>query len=84
MARMATQESRAKRARRQFTEEFKAGAVALVLNDGKTIAQVARDLSLTPSSLAGWVKQARGSQRRQDRAHHGGALRAREAPQGEQ
>ena len=49
MARMATQESRAKRARRQFTEEFKAGAVALVLNDGKTIAQVARDLSLTPS-----------------------------------
>lgn len=59
MARMATQESRAKRARRQFTEEFKAGAVALVLNDGKTIAQVARDLSLTPSSLAGWVKQAR-------------------------
>jgi len=56
---MATQEGRAKRARRQFTDEFKAGAVALVLDDGKSIAQVARDLGLTPSSLAGWVKQAR-------------------------
>ena len=59
MARMATQEGRAKRARRQFTDEFKAGAVALVLDDRKSIAQVARDLGLTPSSLAGWVKQAR-------------------------
>ena len=59
MARMATQQDRAKRARRQFTDEFKAGAVRLVLDDGKTIAEVARDLDLTPSSLAGWVKQAR-------------------------
>lgn len=59
MARMATQQGRAKRARRQFTDEFKAGAVALVLNDGKSIAQVARDLDLTASALAGWVKQAR-------------------------
>ncbi len=59
MAKMATQGGRAKRARRQFTDEFKAGAVALVLNDGKTVAQAARDLGLTPSSLAGWVKQAR-------------------------
>ena len=59
MARMATQDGRAKRTRRQFTDEFKAGAVALVLDDHKSIAQVARDLGLTPSSLAGWVKQAR-------------------------
>jgi transposase len=48
-----------KRVRRSFTEEFKAGAVALVLDEGKTISQVARDLDLTTSSLAGWVKQAR-------------------------
>ena len=45
--------------RRQFTDEFKAGAVRLVLDEGKSVAQVARDLDLTPSSLAGWVKQAR-------------------------
>jgi transposase-like protein len=31
--------------RRRFTDEFKAGAVRLVLDEGKTVAQVARDLS---------------------------------------
>ena len=44
--------------RRQFTDEFKAGAVRLVLDEGKTVAQVARDLDLTPSALSGWVKHA--------------------------
>jgi transposase len=55
MARMAKQ----RRQRRSFTDEFKAGAVRLVLDEGKTIAQVARDLDLTPSALGGWVEQAR-------------------------
>jgi len=59
MAKMGAKEDRAKRARRQFTDEFKAGAVRLVLDEGKTVAQVARDLDLTPSALGGWVKQAR-------------------------
>jgi transposase len=36
-----------------------AGAVRLVLDEGKTIGAVARDLDLTPSSLANWVKHAR-------------------------
>ena len=45
--------------RRQFTDKFKAGAVRLVLDESKTVAQVARDLDLTPSALSGWVKQAR-------------------------
>jgi transposase len=56
---MESQRGRAKRARRQFTPEFKAGAVRLVLDEGKTIAQVARDLDLTASSLTLWVKHAR-------------------------
>lgn len=59
MARMAAKQDRAMRARRQFTEEFKAGAVSLVLDEGKTIAVVARDLDLTPSALSGWVRRAR-------------------------
>lgn len=59
MLKMETKGSRAKRARRQFTPDFKAGAVRLVLDEGKTIAEVARDLDLTASSVAGWVKQAR-------------------------
>jgi transposase len=45
--------------RRKFTDEFKAGAVRLVLDEDKTVAAVARDLDLTPSALSGWVKQAR-------------------------
>ncbi len=52
-------EKKPKRARRSFTDEFKAGAVRLVLDEGKTVAQVARDLDLTQSALGGWVKQAR-------------------------
>lgn len=44
--------------RRRFTAEFKAGAVRLVLDEGKTVAQVARDLDLTPSALSGWVQRA--------------------------
>ena len=59
MRKMAGKQGRTSRARRQFTDEFKAGAVRLVLDEGKTIAQVARDLDLTPSALTGWVKRAR-------------------------
>jgi transposase len=53
------QAKKQKRARRQFTDEFKAGAVRLVLDEGKTKAQVARDLDLAPSVLSRWVEQAR-------------------------
>lgn len=59
MATMAAKRARTMRARRQFTDEFKAGAVHLVLDEGKTIAEVSRDLDLTPSALRGWVVQAR-------------------------
>ena len=45
--------------RRRFTDEFKAGAVRLVLDEGKTVAQVARDLDLIPSALRTWVERAR-------------------------
>lgn len=51
--------SKKRRSRRSFTDEFKAGAVRLVLDEGKTAAQVARDLDLTESALGGWVSQAR-------------------------
>jgi transposase len=47
-----------RRPRRQFTEEFKAGAVRLVLDEGKTVGAVARELDLTPSALADWVRKA--------------------------
>ncbi len=47
-----------RRARRQFSDEFKAGAVRLVLDEGKSVGAVARELDLTPSALGLWVKQA--------------------------
>ena len=48
-----------RRVRRGFSPEFKAGAVRLVLDEGRTIGAVARELDLTPSALGLWVRQAR-------------------------
>jgi transposase len=48
-----------RRTRRSFTEEFRAGAVRLVLDEGKSAGAVARDLDLTESALRNWVAQAR-------------------------
>ena len=47
-----------KRKRRKFTPEFKAETVRLVREGNKTIAEIARDLELTESSLRNWVAQA--------------------------
>lgn len=47
-----------RRARRVFSEEFRAGAVRLVLEEGKSAGAVARDLDLTESALRGWVARA--------------------------
>jgi transposase len=58
MSRMA-KEARGRRPRRRFTEEFKEGAVRLVLDEGKTVGAVARELDLTASALATWVKHTR-------------------------
>ena len=51
-----------RRARRQFSEEFKAGAVRLVLDEGKSVGAVARELDLTASALRLWVRHARAEQ----------------------
>ncbi len=51
--------ARQQRPRRSFTEEYKASAIALVIDEGKTVAQVARDLDLTASALRTWVERAR-------------------------
>lgn len=45
--------------RRKHTEEFRAGAVRLVLEEGKSIAEVAGDLGLHRSLLGLWVKRAK-------------------------
>ena len=51
-------ETRSRRPRRRFTDEFKQQAVRLVLDEGKSVNAVARELDLVPSAVGVWVKQA--------------------------
>jgi transposase len=47
------------RARRKFTAEYKAEVVRLVLDGGKSIGEVSRELDLTESAVRNWVRQAK-------------------------
>jgi len=58
MGSMAT-EKKPPRPRRSFTDEFRAGAVRLVIAEGKSVGQAARELDLSESSLRNWVERAR-------------------------
>ena len=42
--------------RRRFSPQFKAEAVQLVIETGKPIAEVARDLGVHDGTLGNWVK----------------------------
>src|SRR6476659_4516478 len=53
-----------RRPRRRFDDDFKAQAVRLVLDEGKSIPSVARDLDLTESNLRIWVARARADRTR--------------------
>lgn len=45
--------------RKQFTKEFKQGAVRLVTEQGRTIADAAQSLGISPWTLSRWVKAAK-------------------------
>ena len=45
--------------RRKFSPQFKAEAVQMVLETGKPIAEVARDLGIHEGTLGNWVNQYR-------------------------
>ena len=55
----AMSEHRNQRPRRRFTDDFKQQAVRLVLEEGKSVTAVARELDLTPSALDQWVQRSR-------------------------
>ena len=45
--------------RKRYDREFREGAVRIVEETGKPIAQVARDLGVNEGTLGNWVRQAR-------------------------
>jgi transposase len=47
--------------RRRFTEEYKAQAVAFVLDDHRPIVEVARNIGVHEMTLGKWVKKAKES-----------------------
>ena len=59
MSTMAAEARPGRRQRRQFSEEFRAQAVRLVLEEGRSVGAVARELDLTASALRQWVERAR-------------------------
>ena len=56
---MSVMEERPVRTRRSFTDEFKRDAVAMVLDDGNKIVDVARRLGIGEGTLGNWIAQAR-------------------------
>jgi transposase-like protein len=53
------EQSSASRPRRSFTAEFKRDAVAMVLDDERSIADVAKALGIGETNLGNWVRQER-------------------------
>ena len=49
----------ARRVRRRLSDEFKEQTVRLVLDEGKSVTAVARELDLVASAVGLWVKHAR-------------------------
>ena len=63
-----------KRTRRRFTSEFKAQAVERLLEGGRSLAEVATELGLSPGQLSAWRNEHRA-------AGSAGTLAARKAEQ---
>lgn len=47
--------------RRSFTQEYKDQAVSFVLDEGRPVAEVARNIGVHPMTLGKWVKKAKES-----------------------
>jgi transposase len=59
--------------RRQFTDEFKREAIALLASSGRPLLQIASELGISPSMLRNWRNRSEGQ-------NAGSALRPIPAP----
>ncbi|MEZ5090176.1 MAG: transposase [Micropruina sp.] len=50
--------------RKKYDQEFREGAVQIVEETGKPIAQIARDLGVNEGTLGNWVNRARAARER--------------------
>jgi transposase len=48
--------------RRRFDSDFKQGAVQIVLDTGRPISEIARELGVHPGTLGKWVDKRRAAQ----------------------
>ena len=51
-----------KRARRNFTPDFKLEVARMIVDQGQGIAQVTKDMSIGPTAVRRWVDQYRAEQ----------------------
>lgn len=58
---------------RRFSPQFKAEAVQMVLETGKPIAEVARDLEINEGTLGNWVNRWRADHPEPEKSETGGA-----------
>ena len=56
---MSKEEIIVTRVRRQFTVEFKRNAVSLVLDEQRSVSEVAKQLEISPKTLSTWLRQSR-------------------------
>jgi transposase len=58
---MSMEAKEKKQKRRRYTDEFKAGAVALVVKEKRSVSSVAKDLGLSTSVIHSWVQQSKAA-----------------------
>ena len=51
---MSMEDFTMKRVRRQFTVEFKKNAASLVVDEKRSVSEVARNLEISPKTLSTW------------------------------
>jgi transposase len=69
--------------RRKFDQDFKEGAVRLVRETGRPIAQVAKDLGINEGTLGNWVNADKRRRGLLHRSRSDGAIpRRRSRPRG--